>query len=311
MCGRAEPFRTSGGAAAKASVKDNKKAQIIGTGDHFFDRRDMQRIISTILIALAISSCHAEQKIEKAHVSKPAPSIPEDQKDPIADHESFCRGEKGNMQRSLTAAYQRYQREKAPKSIKLLVEVDRKIRSLLKARPTYRPCPDDDDIYDSDWEKMGVHLSHWGHVVYTGDLLYRAHQRAPHSSFRRHTLFSTIMGVTVSHQLGLMPNIKAALQYVEEFPQGPFIEETYWIIAGFYKDLFMVLRDDLNEYYKTDCFKSYIDKTPLPLQAQRAKSKAIASYQTILKLNPTNTSAAELLSEVERGTVKAWSFCAD
>lgn len=271
----------------------------------------MQRIISTILIALAISSCHAEQKIDKAHVSKPAPSIPEDQKDPIADHESFCREEKGNMQRGLTAAYQRYQMEKSPKSIKLLVEVDRKVRSLLKERPTYRPCKDDDDIFALAWEEMGVHLSHWGNIVYTGDLLYRAHQRTPHSPLRRHTLFSTIMGVTESHQLGLMPNIKAAFQYVKEFPKGPFIEETHWIIAGFYKDLFMVLRDDLEEYYKYQCFKPYIDKTPLQLQAQRAQAKAIASYQTILKLNPADVSAAELLGEVQRGTVKAWSFCAD
>ena len=271
----------------------------------------MHRIISTILIAFTVSSCSAVQRIDKTRVSKPAPPIPEDQKDPMADQESFCRDEKGNMQRGLTAAYQRYQMEKSLKSIKLLVEVDRKIRSLLKARPTYRPCPDDDDIHDSAWEKIGVYVSHWGHVVYTGDLLYRAHQRAPHSSFRRHTLFSTVMGVTEVHQLGLMPNIKAALQYVKEFPQGPFIEETHWIIAGFYKDLFMVLRDDLEEYYKYQCFKPYIDKTPLQIQAQHARSKAIASYQTILKLNPANVRGAELLGEVQRGTIKAWSFCAD
>ncbi|HEX4949897.1 MAG TPA: hypothetical protein VFZ34_24740, partial [Blastocatellia bacterium] len=114
-----------------------------------------------------------------------------------------------------------------------------------------------------------------------------------------------------AHQLDLMPNIKAALRYVKEFPQGPFIEETHWIIAGFYKDLFMVLRGNLEKYYKYQCFKLYVDKSPLPKQAQRAQAKAIASYQTILKINPASADAAKLLSEVQRGTIKAWSFCVD
>jgi hypothetical protein len=272
----------------------------------------MQRFIGTILISVTLFACRAEQAVVNSPVSKAENlvPIPEDQKDPIADHESFCRDEKGNMQRGLTAAYQRYQREKSLPSTKLLVEVDRKVRSLLKERPTYRPCKDDDDIYDPAWEAMGVHMSHGGHVVYTGDLLHRAHQRTPRSSLRKHTLFSTIMGVTESHQLGEMPNIKAALRYVKEFPNGPFIEETHWIIAGFYKDLFMVLRDGQQDY-KYDCFKPYIDKLPLRSQAQHAQTQSITSYQTLLKINPANTQAAKLLSEVQRGTIKAWSFCAD
>jgi hypothetical protein len=270
----------------------------------------MRRIIITILIALTFTSCRAEPKVDETPVNKTVVAIPEDQKDPIEDKETFCRDEKGTVQQGLLVAYQLYQTEKSPKSIKLLVEVDRKIRTLLKARPTYRPCKDDDDIHNPVWEPMGVHLSHWGHIVYTGDLLYRAHQRNPHSPWRKHTSFSTIMGMTASHLLGLMPNIKAAHRYVKEFPRGPFIEEAHWIIAGFYKDLFMVLRDSLRDY-KYDCFKPYIAQSLSALQAQRAKAKAVASYQLILKLNPTNADAAQILSEVQRGTIKAWSFCAD
>jgi hypothetical protein len=275
-----------------------------------FYRKDMQRIIITILMALALTSCRAAPEVDQTSIPKPAPSIPEDQKDPIADHESFCRDEKGNMQRGLTAAYHRYQMEKSPKSLKLLVELDRDLRTLMKQRPEYRPCKADIDIYDPKWKAIDVHLGYGEDFVYTGNLLYRAHQRLPHSPLRPHTLYSTIMGVTESHQLGLMPNIKAAFQYAKEFPRGPFIEETHWIIAGFYKDLFMVLRDMLQDY-KYDCYKPYIDKSPLPKQAQRAQAKAIASYRTILKINPANAEAAKLLSEVQRGTVKAWSFCAD
>jgi hypothetical protein len=273
-------------------------------------RGGMRRIIVTILIAMTLASCSAEPKADQMPVNKTAATIPEDQKDPIADKETFCRDEKGAVQQGLIAAYQLYQTEKSPKSIKLLVAVDRKIRTLLKARPTYRPCKDDNDIYNPDWEPMGVHLSHWGHIVYTGDLLYRAHQRNAYSPWRKHTLFSTIMGITESHLLGLMPDIKAAHRYVTEFPRGPFIEDAHWLIAGFYKDLYMVLRDE-HQDYKYDCFKPYIAQSPSALQAQRAKAKAVASYQLILKLNPTNADAAQILSEVQRGTIKAWSFCAD
>lgn len=75
----------------------------------------------------------------------------------------------------------------------------------------------------------------------------------------------------------------------------------------------MVLRDARQDY-KYDCFKPYIDKTDktsVQAQMQRAKTKAIASYQTVLKLNSSNAKAAELLGEMQRGTIKAWSFCAD
>jgi hypothetical protein len=270
----------------------------------------MRRIITTIMLAITLSSCSAEPKADKMPINKPVVVIPEDQKDPIEDKERFCRDEKGNVQQGLIAAYQLYQTEKSPKSIKLLVDVDRKIRTLLKARPTYRPCKDDKDIYDPAWKEMGVHLGYWVDLVYTGDLLYRAHQRNPYSPLRKHTLFSTIMGIKEPNLLGLMPNIKAAHRYVKEFPRGPFIEEAHWLIAGFYKDLYMVLRDSLQDY-KYDCFKPYINQSATALQARRAREKASANYQTILKLNPANADAAQLLSEVQRGTVKAWSFCAD
>jgi hypothetical protein len=274
----------------------------------------MNGIISTFLIALMISSCSGEQKM--ANITTPISEkeipalITQRQDDPIKDKGSFCRDEKEAMRQGLATAYRLYQIGKSPKSIKLLVEIDGKIRSLITTRPEYRPCKDDTDIYDPKWKEIDVHLGYWGDFVYTGNLLYRAHQRAPNSSFRQYTLFSLVMGITESHQLGLMPNIKAAFQYEKEFPQGPFIEETHWIIAGFYKDLFMVLRDDLRDY-KYDCFKPYIDKTPIQAQMQRTKANAITSYQMILKLHPANIRAAELLNEVQRGTVKAWSFCAD
>jgi hypothetical protein len=107
-----------------------------------------------------------------------------------------------------------------------------------------------------------------------------------------------------------MPDIKAAYQYEREFPDGPFIEDTLSIIGDFNKDLYMVLRDDLNDY-KYDCFKPHIDKSPRLGQTSRARRKAISYYEKVLSINPSNARAKRFLEEVNNGTIDGWSFCAD
>ncbi len=111
-----------------------------------------------------------------------------------------------------------------------------------------------------------------------------------------------------------MPNVKAAYQYAREFPDGPFIEETLSILANFHKDLFMVLRNDLQNSprdYKYDCFRPYINKSPRFMQMNWAKSEAIKFYKKVLAVNPHNIRAIEFLKEINDGTVGGWSFCAD
>lgn len=80
---------------------------------------------------------------------------------------------------------------------------------------------------------------------YDGTLLRQAHKLNPNSEYRRYTLFAEIGWEAGSWG---MPDIKAAHRYEKEFPNGPFIEDVISIIARFYKDLYMVLRDRRSDY---------------------------------------------------------------
>jgi hypothetical protein len=199
--------------------------------------------------------------------------------------------------------------EKRP-SIEKLVMLDGKIRRFFNSRPEYYPCENEIKFWKDEHKKMGIYSGHWDVLVYTEELLIAAHQMNPNSKFRSYTLFSSIMGVISLNGMGEMPDIKSAYRYEREFPYGPFIEETLSIIGNFNKDLYMVLRDKLNDY-KYDCFKPYINRSPRITQSSRARQNAIIYYEKVLSINPSNARARRFLEEVTNRTVKSWSFCAD
>jgi hypothetical protein len=203
-----------------------------------------------------------------------------------------------------------FEKMEAAPSVKELVAVDAQIRQFFNDRPDIYPCEGDAKHYQPKYAKMGVHLGYWNDLVYTGKLLVDAHRMNPKSAYRKHTLFSTIMGDRTAHGLGEMPDIAAAFRYFREFPDGPFAEETSMIIADFHKDLLMVLRDDLHDY-KYDCFKPYITATPRSGQMKRARTVAVAHYERVLDGNPSNARARKSLDEISDGTINSWSFCAD
>ena len=192
-------------------------------------------------------------------------------------------------------------------SVEKLVILDGKIRRLFNSRPEYYPCGDDTKLWEAKYAELGADLDRWGILTYSGKLLADAHRMNPGSEFRRYTLFST---VEPEHGLGVMPNVKAAHRYAEEFPDGPFIGETLLLIADFNKDLYMVLRDDLRDY-KYDCFKPYTDRSPRAAQGSRAQAKAVRYYEKALRVNPAHARAKDFLEEVKKGIVRGWSFCAD
>src|SRR5262245_46455303 len=217
----------------------------------------------------------------------------------------ICEDERARVQTAMREIFLDFQRSADPSPVEVIVDIDGRIRALLESRPRYRPCPDDSDIYDSQWARMGVELGYWVDLSYSGALLFEAHRRDPHTALRKYTLFSTVFGTTPHHGLGVMPNIEAAFKYESEFPDGPYISRTLMTIANFHKDLFMVFRDDHRDY-KYDCFKPYIDGDPIADQRARAKRIALEYYGKVLDLDPSNENARTLLNEVERETVKAW-----
>ncbi|MEJ7578116.1 MAG: hypothetical protein WKF74_14065 [Pyrinomonadaceae bacterium] len=198
--------------------------------------------------------------------------------------------------------------EKRP-SIEKLVMLDGKIRRFFNSRPEFYPCGDELEFRDGKYKRLGIQMGYDELLVYTGKLLVDAHQMDPDSKFRSYTLFST-MDIESASGLGEMPNIRAAYKYEKEFPDGPFIEETLSIIAEFNKDLYMVLRDDLDDY-KYDCFRPYINGSPRLTQMSQPQRKAMSYYAKVLTINPTNARARESLEEVNNDTIKSWSFCAD
>jgi len=169
-------------------------------------------------------------------------------------------------------------------------------------------------FWKDQYSQLGLFIGHYSDEFgYSEKFLVDAHSLDPTSPFRQYTLYSTVMGVRTFHGLGEMPQLDSAFQYVREFPTGPFSKNVYLIIAGFYKDLYMVLRDgkEGSAQYKYECFESYIDKSRIGEQRDRTQALAISYYEKVLKMDPTNAFVLEILPEVRAGTVTAWSYCAD
>lgn len=222
-----------------------------------------------------------------------------------------CRVEKRAVAARIAAAYREFIAAPVPTPLETLVAVDGQIRDALRRRPGYQPCGSDERlIADKRWARLGVLPEYGGRLGYTGRLLVVAHRRNPRSEWRPYTLYSTVFGETPSEGLGIMPNIKAAAGYESEFPHGPFIRDVYLTTAKFYKDLYMVLRDNHADY-KYDCFAPYIAKTNRAQQEARAKAMAIDYYERILRLAPGDEDVRGILAETRAGTVRSWSYCAD
>ena len=230
---------------------------------------------------------------------------------PTPGEMAVCRNEQTRVQTGLSAVFADYQRASRPRSIAVLVDLDARIRALLLARPSYRPCARDDaNVFDPRWQAIDVHTGYWNELTYTGRLLVDAHKMDPKSPLRRHTLYSTVFGVTPAHGLGVMPNINAAVAYAKEFPDGPFLRDALETIADFHKDLFMVLRDGRKDY-KFDCFAKYITSEPRTVQQARAKRVALEYYDRVIPLAPADATLRRFSDELARGVITAWSFCAD
>jgi hypothetical protein len=195
-------------------------------------------------------------------------------------------------------------------TIEKLVFFDQNLRRLLSINSVPYPCKDGGISWSRKYIKIGVYVDKDETVTYSGALLVRAHKMNPYSKYRKYTLYSTIYGVHEFDIYGVMPNVQMALRYKKEFPSGPFIGRVYSTLGGFYKDLYMVLRDNLRDY-KYNCFEPYIDGTPREKQTRRAKKLAESYYRLLLAIDSSDARSKEILNRIKDGTVRSWSFCAD
>ncbi len=211
-------------------------------------------------------------------------------------------------------------------SVKQLVDMDQKIRVLMKSmKVLYKENMDEivksngdffkgvDNIGD-DHGDIGLWRRYitWD-LIYSGKLLEEAHSRHPNSPYRKYTLFGAIHGDDTHG----MPNIKQAKQYLKEFPNGPFVEETHVILAYFYDALHEVLRYHVDgkcvgQDNKCDCFKPYVTKEPNRKQLQNAMSLAITHMEKAVAINPTseeNADRSKFLESMKLGVSEGSHWC--
>jgi hypothetical protein len=67
------------------------------------------------------------------------------------DKAVFCDNDRQRMKNGLAQIYASFVDDGPIRSIAIRVRVDGRIRSLLANRPSYRPCEDDNSIYDQRW----------------------------------------------------------------------------------------------------------------------------------------------------------------
>jgi len=215
-----------------------------------------------------------------------------------------------------------YRLVSARKDVESLVRLDTRLRGLIDEPWQKSKSGFEGSWWKSPWTEVGVYVGHYSDQLgYSGKLLVEAHRIDPTSTFRRYTLFSAILGEGTSHGLGEMPDVRTALDYLKEFPDGPFADKTLIILGHFYDDLFKVLRDlQRNELpeYKLNCFSKHVGKSDLDKQARRAQRLSVRYYSKALDVRSQSkrdwAETADIRrykQDVESGHSRGWDFCAD
>jgi hypothetical protein len=203
-----------------------------------------------------------------------------------------------------------------------LVALDGKIRKLLHEPWKRAGQSIDGKHFQPAWSAIGIDVGHYSDALEdSGKLLVEAHRMNPVSELRRFTLFAAVMGE--SPGLGEMPNVNVALQYLKEFPEGPFAREVAIILGDFYCDLFKVitrLQKKEPSDYKYDCFGRYVKSTELGAQAATARRLSVSYYAQALANAPAGwketIDVTHWHSVMQGGDLKlidalGWHFCAD
>ncbi len=122
-----------------------------------------------------------------------------------------------------------------PKSlVPRLVELDTKIREFVRSSRKW------EEGYRNLWKdtdkELGLNIGHYSDLYeYNGKFLKMAHSINPRSGLRKYTLFSDINSEDC--WVGNPDNLKAAFNYLKEFPTGPFETEVYYLLGMFHWSL--------------------------------------------------------------------------
>ncbi|MBX3179171.1 MAG: hypothetical protein KF886_17585 [Candidatus Hydrogenedentes bacterium] len=231
--------------------------------------------------------------------------------------------------RELEHIYSEYVQLGSPPEIAALVRLDRLLRDI-----TARIAEDvranrsleSNSAYREAFRDMGLYIGHWsGYMQYSGALLARAHRQDPNSRLRPHTLYAAISSSDPAREPHGMPDMNAAFQYAAEFPNGPFIAQTYEVIATFHDDLYKALRKFMAEKIYDDdvymaCFRQYM--TDQPYENQRVQAQVLAHhfYEKALLASGENADLSEsitrklenfreMLGAADQHRYEVWYWC--
>ena len=181
-------------------------------------------------------------------------------------------------------------------NVKSLVEMDRDIKNLISKiyKAHGNEYSDTKQYWRDEYEQIGMFIGHYSDGIgYSEKLLVDAHKLNPRPPYRKHTLYTTILGERSFHGLGEMPDIKAAKQYLKEFPTGPYAADANEILGYFYDDLYKVLLNNKKHSkhekdYTDECFAPYISEAPYKEQLSVARALAISHLKKAIAINPKN-----------------------
>jgi hypothetical protein len=209
-----------------------------------------------------------------------------------------------------------YRAAKARSDVGTLVLLDQELRTRLPWRSVRPRQAVASSGFKKEYAEVGIAplMFDASFLGYSGKLLREAHAINPRSPLRGYTAYSTIFDADGETGNGI-PIPSAGNQYLAEFPDGPFVLEAHWVMAGFYDDLFKVIRDEESGKrvsYKYDCFKAHLTARPLREQRQAAQSAGIRLYTRLVELMPAAEPFTRGLKELTDGTTNSWkSGCAD
>ena len=233
----------------------------------------------------------------------------------------------GIIKKELEKCYSFYETVENDLSIKNLVLLDSTLKKFINNLDSYEEIERaegtiaDYDIkyWEDKYRKIGIERAYSGpSLYYSNKFLADAYKIDPNSRYRKYTYFSTIFGIGDPSGLGMMPNVKEAYKYLKDFPDGPYIDEVYLILARFHTDLFMVVRSLNNSEkdildYKYDCYESYIENKPYAVQMKDNQRIAVKFLREFLKIHSNHQFRypKNWLEDLENGTIDCWSYCSD
>lgn len=233
-------------------------------------------------------------------------------------HSAYAGDETSDRLEEVHRQYQITKQDRSEERVKLLIELDQELRTLIDKAWTVQNKSIDQKYWKEKYLDIGVGVGHYSEALgYSGKLLIEAKALDVNSKHASYTRYTDICGGGGSFSGECdRPDIAVALAYEKEFPNAPFIWDTLVTIGNFYSDLREALKENESKDYKYECYSKYINKKPITDQLESARLLAVKFYKKALAVHSDNKAANDSIHEWMRtlesgGDDIGWHFCSD